>query len=45
MRYALSRVVVEDSVALLFSDGHMPVVMSTDGPVRDALAAVGGSAG
>jgi len=40
VRYALSRVVVEDSVALLFSDGHMPQVVSTDGPVRDALAAI-----
>ncbi len=40
VRYALSRVVVEDSVALLFSDGHMPTVASPDGAVRDALAAV-----
>lgn len=41
VRYALSRVVVEDSVALLFSDGHMPTIASADGAVRDALAAVG----
>lgn len=40
MRYALSRVVVEDSVALLFSDGHMPQVVSPDAAVRDALDAV-----
>ena len=41
VRYALSRVVVEDSVALLFSDGHMPAIVSTDGAVRDMLATVG----
>ncbi len=41
VRYALSRVVVEDSVALLFSDGHMPAVVSPDVVVRDALAALG----
>ncbi len=41
VRYALSRVVVEDSVALLFSDGHMPAVASPDGLVRDALALLG----
>jgi len=40
VRYALSRVVVEDSVALLFSDGHMPQVVSPDAAVRDALDAV-----
>jgi len=40
VRYALSRVVVEDSVALLFSDGHMPTVASPDPLVRDALAAL-----
>ena len=41
VRYALSRVVVEDSVALLFSAGHMPEVVSPDAAVRDALAAIG----
>lgn len=40
VRYALSRVVVEDSVALLFSEGHFPAVMSPDETVRQALAAV-----
>ncbi|MBC7800686.1 MAG: hypothetical protein H7Z10_08685, partial [Gemmatimonadaceae bacterium] len=40
VRYALSRVVVEDSVALLFSDGHMPAVASADGAVREAMAAI-----
>lgn len=40
VRYALARVVVEDSVALLFSEGHFPVVGSPDDDVRQALAAV-----
>ncbi len=38
VRYALARIVVEDSVALLFSEGHFPVVDSPDHAVRDALA-------
>ncbi len=40
VRYALARVVVEDSVALLFSEGHFPVIESPDPDVRTALAAV-----
>ena len=40
VRYALSRVVVEDSVSLLFSDGHFPVIESTDRDVRQALDAI-----
>ena len=40
MRYALSRIVVEDSVALLFSEGHFPAVASPDDAVRQALAAI-----
>ncbi len=40
VRYSLARVVVEDSVALLFSEGHFPVVGSPDDDVRSALAAV-----
>lgn len=40
VRYALARVVVEDSVALLFSEGHFPVVASPDEDVRRALDAV-----
>ena len=40
VRYALSRVVVEDSVALLFSEGHFPAVSSPDPAVRAALAAI-----
>lgn len=40
VRYALARVVVEDSVALLFSEGHFPVVVSPDPAVRAALGAI-----
>jgi len=40
VRYALARVVVEDSVALLFSAGHFPEVASPDAAVRDALGRV-----
>ena len=40
VRYALARVVVEDSVALLFSEGHFPGIASPDAAVRDALQAV-----
>ncbi len=39
VRYALARV-VEDSVALLFSEGHFPAIASPDAAVRDALEAV-----
>jgi hypothetical protein len=40
VRYALARTVVEDSVALLFSDGHFPVIDSTDRNVRDAVSSL-----
>ena len=40
VRYAMARVVVEDSVALLFSEGRFPVLDSPDPTVRTALAAV-----
>lgn len=40
VRYGLARVVVEDSVALLFGQGRGPRVVSTDGAVRDAVAAL-----
>ena len=40
VRYGLARLVVEDSVALLFSEGHFPTFDSPDPIVRDALAAV-----
>ena len=38
VRYALCRIVVEDSVALLFSEGHFPTIISPDRVVRDFLA-------
>lgn len=38
VRYALSRIVVEDSVALLFSEGHFPTIDSSDGAVRAVFA-------
>jgi len=38
VRYALCRVVVEDSVALLFSEGHFPRIDSPDHAVREFLA-------
>jgi len=38
VRYPLARIVVDDSVSLLFGDGHFPAVDSSDGRVRTALA-------
>ena len=38
VRYPLSRIVVEDSVSLLFSEGHFPMVDSTDPAIRAAFA-------
>jgi hypothetical protein len=38
VRYALCRVVVEDSVSLLFSEGHFPTIESPDPAVRAVLA-------
>ena len=40
VRYALCRVVVEDSVSLLFSEGHFPTIDCTDPDVRALLADV-----
>lgn len=40
VRYALTRIITEDSVALLFSDGHFPTIDSPDRAVRDTLAAI-----
>ena len=40
VRYALARVVVEDSVALLFSEGHFPRVDCADEGVRRLLQGV-----
>jgi len=38
VRYPLCRIVVEDSVSLLFSEGHFPTIDSTDRMVRAAFA-------
>jgi hypothetical protein len=38
VRYGLCRIVVEDSVALLFSEGHFPTVDCTDVVVRETLS-------
>jgi hypothetical protein len=38
IRYALCRTVVEDSVALLFSEGHFPTIVCTDLDIRTFLA-------
>jgi hypothetical protein len=38
VRYALCRTIVEDSVSLLFSEGHFPTVDCADRDVRAALA-------
>jgi hypothetical protein len=38
VRYPLCRIVVEDSVSLLFSEGHFPTIDSTDPAVRKAFA-------
>jgi hypothetical protein len=40
VRYGLCRLVVEDSVALLFSEGHFPTAECEDEPVKEALADV-----
>ncbi len=40
VRYGLARLVVEDSVALLFSEAHFPAFDSPDSEVRSALEAV-----
>lgn len=38
VRYGLCRIVVDDSVSLLFSEGHFPAVECKDEATRDALA-------
>jgi Phage portal protein, SPP1 Gp6-like len=40
VRYPLCRIVVEDSVSLLFSEGHFPTIDSSDRAVRSALASI-----
>lgn len=39
VRAALCRTVVDDSVSLLFSEGHFPTIHTNDDPTRAALAA------
>lgn len=38
VRYGLCRIVVDDSVSLLFSEGHFPAIDCKDEKTRDALA-------
>jgi hypothetical protein len=38
VRYPLCRIVVEDSVSLLFSEGHFPTIESPDRAIRSAFA-------
>jgi hypothetical protein len=40
VRYNLCRLVVDDSVSLLFSEGHFPIPQSDDKAVKDALIAL-----
>src|ERR1700722_9872343 len=37
VRYALCRIVVEDSVSLLFSEGHFPTIDCADHTIRSAF--------
>ena len=41
VRYGLSRIVVEDSVSLLFSEGHFPSIDCPDPRTRQALICIG----
>ncbi len=40
VRYPLCRIVVEDSVSLLFSEGHFPTIESDNAAVREAFATI-----
>ena len=44
VRYALCRVVVEDSIALLFSEGHFPTIDCGEADIRSALADIANEA-
>lgn len=37
VRYALCRLVVDDSISMLFSEGHFPEIDTEDEPTKDAL--------
>ena len=45
VRYPLARIVVDDSVSLVFGDGHFPTLDSNDATVRAALADIAKEAG
>ncbi len=45
VRYPLARIVVDDSVSLVFGDGHFPTLDSPDAAVRAALADIAREAG
>ena len=45
VRYPLARIVVDDSVSLVFGDGHFPTMDSEDAAVRAALADIGKESG
>ena len=45
VRYPLARIIVDDSLALVFSDGHFPTFDSADHDARSALAAISRDAG
>jgi hypothetical protein len=40
VRYGLCKLVVDDSVSLLFSEGHFPEIICEDEPTREALAKI-----
>jgi Phage portal protein, SPP1 Gp6-like len=44
IRYPLSRIVVEDSVALLFSEGHFPTIDCSDPTTEAAIAEIASEA-
>ena len=45
VRYPLARIVVDDSVSLVFGEGHFPTLDSEDATVRAALADIGKEVG
>ena len=45
VRYPLARIVVDDSVSLVFGDGHFPTLDSENAVVRAALADIAKEAG
>ena len=45
VRYPLARIIVDDSVSLVFGDGHFPTLDSEDATVRAALADIAKEAG